>query len=140
VRRGSGRAVGSGASAPRPGRAGPFGARSTRSRSASAAGAGGLGGARPAAPRSAGPRAAARRASTRSPASSCSGSVSFTFEVGRLGYALSDARVLAERLDQELHELTIELAAETVPARLEQAALERTGLRPPAPGQVVILK
>jgi len=61
-------------------------------------------------------------------------------EVGRLGYALSDARVLTERLDEELHELTIEFATETVPARLEQAALERVGLRPPAPGQVVILR
>jgi cell division protein FtsL len=61
-------------------------------------------------------------------------------EVGRLGYALSDARVLAERLDGELHELTIELAAETGPARLEQAAAERLGLRAPAPGQVVIVR
>lgn len=58
--------------------------------------------------------------------------------VGQLGYALSDARVLTERLDQELHELTIEYAAETAPARLESEARARLGLRPPAPGQVVV--
>ncbi|HZR79700.1 MAG TPA: cell division protein FtsL [Candidatus Binatia bacterium] len=60
--------------------------------------------------------------------------------VGQLGYALSDARALTERLDQELHELSIEYAAETTPGRLEEAARERLGLHPPAPGQVVILR
>lgn len=59
--------------------------------------------------------------------------------VGQLGYALSDARSLTERLDQELHELTIEYAAETAPRRLEEAAAARLGLHPPAPGQVVVL-
>lgn len=59
--------------------------------------------------------------------------------VGQLGYALSDARALTDRLDQELHELTIEYAAETAPRRLEEAARARLGLHPPAPGQVVVL-
>jgi cell division protein FtsL len=61
-------------------------------------------------------------------------------EVGQLGYALSDARILTQRLDEELHELTVEYATETAPETLEARARERLGLRPPAPGQVVILR
>lgn len=58
-------------------------------------------------------------------------------EVGRLGYALGSARSLNEKLDQELHELTIEYARETAMPRLEAAAATRLQMHPPEPGQVV---
>jgi len=57
-------------------------------------------------------------------------------EAVRVGYALGAARQMAVKLDQEVHDLKIELAAATAPARLEQAAA-RLGLHAPAPGQVV---
>ena len=60
--------------------------------------------------------------------------------VDQLGYALSDARILSERLDQEMHELTIEYAAETAQPRLEREAAIRLGLRQPVRGEVVDLR
>jgi len=58
-------------------------------------------------------------------------------EAVRLGYALGAARQMSVKLDQEVQDLKVELAAATAPARLEQAAA-RLGLRAPAPGQVVV--
>jgi len=58
-------------------------------------------------------------------------------EAVRIGYALGAARQMTVKLDQEVHDLKIELAAATAPARLEQAAA-RLGLHAPAPGQVVV--
>jgi hypothetical protein len=60
-------------------------------------------------------------------------------QVGRLGYALSDARLLAERLDQEFHLLDAEYAAATTPDRLEREAVRRLGLRHAGPGEFVRL-
>lgn len=58
-------------------------------------------------------------------------------EAVRVGYALGAARQMTVKLDQEVHDLRIELAEATAPARLEQAAA-RLGLHSPAPGQVVV--
>lgn len=58
-------------------------------------------------------------------------------EAVRVGYALGAARQMTVKLDQEVHDLKIELAEATAPARLEQAAA-RLGLHAPAPGQVVV--
>ena len=60
-------------------------------------------------------------------------------QAGRLGYALSDARLLAERLDQEFHLLDAEYAVETAPERLEHEAIRRLGLRRAGPGEFVRL-
>ncbi len=53
------------------------------------------------------------------------------------GYALSAARRLTHRLEQEQRELEMEIATLTSPLRLEQVARERLGMGPPAPGQIV---
>lgn len=53
------------------------------------------------------------------------------------GYALSAARHLAHRLEQEQRELEMEIATLTSPRRLEQVARERLGMGPPTPGQIV---
>jgi len=58
-------------------------------------------------------------------------------EAARVGYALGATQQVTEKLDQQVHELTIELAAATAPARIERAAV-RLGLHAPAPGQVVV--
>lgn len=53
------------------------------------------------------------------------------------GYALSAARHLAHRLEQEQRELEMEISMLTSPLRLEQVARERLGMGPPAAGQIV---
>ncbi|MBU6280986.1 cell division protein FtsL [bacterium] len=58
-------------------------------------------------------------------------------EAVRVGYALGAARQMTVKLDQEVHELKVELAAATAPARIEQVAA-KLGLHAPAPGQVVV--
>ena len=60
--------------------------------------------------------------------------------VASVGYELSHARELGERLSLELQELEFELAAQTAPARLEEEARLRLGLEPPSAGQVVDLR
>jgi cell division protein FtsL len=55
------------------------------------------------------------------------------------GYALSAARHLAHRLEQEQRELEMEISTLTSPLRLEQVARERLGMGPPAPGQIVTI-
>jgi cell division protein FtsL len=61
-------------------------------------------------------------------------------QVWRLGYELSDAQALGQRLEQERQELSVEYSAATTPDRLEREAAARLGLRPPGPGQVVVLR
>ena len=53
------------------------------------------------------------------------------------GYALSAARHLAHRLEQEQRELHMEISTLTSPRRLEQVARERLNMGPPTPGQIV---
>ncbi len=53
------------------------------------------------------------------------------------GYALSAARHLAHRLEQEQRELEMEISTLTSPRRLERVARERLGMGPPTPGQIV---
>ena len=53
------------------------------------------------------------------------------------GYALSAARRLTHRLEQEQRELEMEIATLTSPLRLERVARERLGMGPPGPGQIV---
>ncbi len=60
--------------------------------------------------------------------------------VGHLGYELSNLSTLGHRLEREGLLLRAELAAETAPARLEETAGARLGLRAPKPGEVVILR
>ncbi|MFP6663678.1 MAG: hypothetical protein VCC00_05715 [Deltaproteobacteria bacterium] len=59
--------------------------------------------------------------------------------VSELSYELSHAHEVQARLGREKQELRVALAAATAPDRLEALAKERLGLRPPAPGQVVML-
>ena len=61
-------------------------------------------------------------------------------EVSRLAYALSDARVLEQKLVQELDELRIEHAAATGPDVLWEEARRRLAMGTPEPGQVVVLR
>ena len=53
------------------------------------------------------------------------------------GYALSAARRLTHRLEQEQRELEMEIATLTSPLRLERVARERLGMGSPGPGQIV---
>ena len=59
--------------------------------------------------------------------------------VGELSYELARAHEVQARLDREKQELKVRLASATAPDRLEALARERLGMRPPKPGQVVIL-
>jgi cell division protein FtsL len=56
-----------------------------------------------------------------------------------LGYVLSTATKLQNRLEQENRELKIELATMTSPDRLEALARRRLGLVPPEKGQIIVL-
>jgi cell division protein FtsL len=58
-------------------------------------------------------------------------------QVVHTGYELSTSRQLEHKLEQEQHELALEISTLTSPRRLEELARERLGMRPPAPGQVV---
>lgn len=57
--------------------------------------------------------------------------------VGRLGYELSHARDLGQRLDQQLKELSIEFSATMKPDLLAAEAQRRLGLDWPRSGQIV---
>jgi len=57
----------------------------------------------------------------------------------RVGYALSDARQVVRKLENEHGTLETQWAALTSPARLEALAGARLGLRRPLPQQVVTL-
>lgn len=59
--------------------------------------------------------------------------------VNGLSYELSHAHEVQGRLERELQELRVALAAATTPDRLEKLAKDRLGLQPPSAGQVVIL-
>jgi cell division protein FtsL len=58
-------------------------------------------------------------------------------QVVHTGYAISTARQLERRLEQEQRELQIEIATRTSPRRIEEVARGRLGMRPPARGQIV---
>lgn len=57
----------------------------------------------------------------------------------QLGYDLSEAAASHQRLLEENRALRLEVAALRATARLERLAGEVYGLRPPGPGQVVVL-
>lgn len=59
--------------------------------------------------------------------------------VSGLSYELTHAHEVQGRLERELQELKVDLAAATASGRLERLAAERLGLKPPSAGQVVIL-
>ncbi|MEW6267872.1 MAG: hypothetical protein AB1689_01075, partial [Thermodesulfobacteriota bacterium] len=59
--------------------------------------------------------------------------------VNRLGYELSHAHELSQRLDRQLNELRIEYSAMTKPELLAEEARRRLGLDWPQSGQVVEL-
>lgn len=60
-------------------------------------------------------------------------------QVVHMGYVLSTASKLQNRLEQENRELKVELATLTSPDRLEAMARKRLGLAPPEKGQVILL-
>lgn len=60
--------------------------------------------------------------------------------VGELSYELARAHEVQARLDREKQELKVRLTSATAPDRLEALASERLGMRPPKPGQVVMLR
>lgn len=59
--------------------------------------------------------------------------------VGRLGYELSRARDLTQRLDRQLNELTLENSGMMKPDLLAEEARRRLGLDWPQSGQIVDL-
>jgi cell division protein FtsL len=59
--------------------------------------------------------------------------------VGRLGYELSHARDLGQRLDRQLKELNVELNAARTAGDVAKEAQRRLGLDWPQPGQIVDL-
>ena len=60
-------------------------------------------------------------------------------QVVQMGYVLSTASKLQNRLEQENRELKVEWATLTSPDRLEATARKRLGLAPPEKGQVILL-
>ena len=60
-------------------------------------------------------------------------------QVVRLGYVLSTTSKLQRQLEQENHELQLELATLTSHDRLEKSVRARLGLREAEKGQVVVL-
>ena len=56
-----------------------------------------------------------------------------------VGYHLSVTRQLVDKLEQEGHELTLEVAALDAPARLEEVARARLGMLRPQKGQEGVL-
>ena len=60
-------------------------------------------------------------------------------QVVHMGYVLSTASRLQNRLEQENRELRVEWATLTSADRLEAMARKRLGLAPPEKGQVVLL-
>ena len=57
----------------------------------------------------------------------------------QMGYALSEATAERRRLQDQLHELEVELAAETSPEQLSRLA-RRLGLQPPTANQILGIK
>lgn len=60
-------------------------------------------------------------------------------KVVEAGYRLSATRQLVERLELEGRELAVLAAAADAPGRLEELARTRVGMRPPLPGEEVVL-
>ena len=60
--------------------------------------------------------------------------------VSGLSYELTHAHEVQGRLERDLQDLRVDLAAATASGRLEKLAVERLGMKPPSAGQVVILK
>jgi cell division protein FtsL len=67
------------------------------------------------------------------------GHVWLRLQVLNVGYQLSATREVIERLQQEEHELTLELATLEAPARLEEEARVRLGMIRPEKGQEALL-
>jgi len=67
------------------------------------------------------------------------GYVWLRLQVVNVGYHLSAAREVIGRLEQEEHELTLELATLEAPARLEEEARVRLGMGRPEKGQEAVL-
>jgi cell division protein FtsL len=61
-------------------------------------------------------------------------------QVVNVGYRLSAARDAIARLQQEEHELTLEVATLDAPARLEDLARERLGMQRAERGQEAVLR
>jgi cell division protein FtsL len=61
-------------------------------------------------------------------------------KVGTLGYELSHARDLGQRLDRQLNELTLEHSSMMKPDVLAEEARRRLGLDWPQSGQIVALR
>ena len=59
--------------------------------------------------------------------------------VSGLSYELTHAHEVQARLERELTDLRVDLAAATASGRLERLAVDRLGMKPPSAGQVVIL-
>jgi cell division protein FtsL len=67
------------------------------------------------------------------------GHVWLRLQVVHMGYVLSTASKLQNRLEQENRELKVELATLTTRDRLDEMARRRLGLTPPQKGQVIVL-
>lgn len=60
-------------------------------------------------------------------------------QVVQMGYVLSTASKLQNRLEQENRELKIDLAKMTSPENLQALAKRRLGMTPPEKGQIIVL-
>jgi cell division protein FtsL len=60
-------------------------------------------------------------------------------QVVQMGYVLSTASKLQNRLEQENRELKIDLAKMTSPENLQALAKRRQGMTPPEKGQIIVL-
>ena len=67
------------------------------------------------------------------------GHVWLRLQVLNVGYHLSATREVIERLQQEEHELSLEIATLEAPARLEEEARVRLGMTRPEKGQEAVL-
>ena len=67
------------------------------------------------------------------------GHVWLRLKVVDLGYRLSATRQLIDKLEQEGHELTVDVASLDAPGRLEQVARERLGMTRPEKGREAVL-
>lgn len=67
------------------------------------------------------------------------GHVWLRLQVRSLGYQLSTTRQVFARLEQEKHELTVQVARLDAPGRLEEVARTRLGMVRPEKGQEALL-
>ena len=67
------------------------------------------------------------------------GHVWLRLQVRSLGYQLSTTRQVVDRLEQEKHELTVQVARLDAPGRLEEVARTRLGMIRPEQGQEGLL-